>query len=88
MTFNLARLELHAPSKMATSRQQTSATAKKVVDYTGQDESSDSDGETEPARIFHRRISTNKDIKTSVSSEAVCLVEYVYTGCYVSAPSL
>ena len=31
------------------------------------DESSDSDGETEPARSFHRKISTNKDIKCSVS---------------------
>ena len=32
------------------------------------EESSDSDGETEPAKIFHRRISTNRDIKTSVST--------------------
>lgn len=31
-----------------------------------QEWSSDSDGEEEPARVFHRRISTNKDIKTSV----------------------
>ncbi|XP_043215694.1 diacylglycerol kinase eta-like isoform X2 [Amphibalanus amphitrite] len=33
------------------------------------DESSDSDGETEPARSFHRKISTNKDIKCSVCTK-------------------
>ena len=32
------------------------------------EDSSDSDGETEPARSFHRKISTNKDIKCSVGS--------------------
>ncbi|XP_074657542.1 diacylglycerol kinase delta-like isoform X2 [Tubulanus polymorphus] len=30
-----------------------------------QDDSSESDGETEPAKSFHRRISTNKDLKTA-----------------------
>lgn len=30
------------------------------------EDSSDSDGETEPAKNFLRRISTNKEIKTSV----------------------
>lgn len=30
-------------------------------------DSSESDGETEPARSFHRRISTNKEIKCAVS---------------------
>lgn len=30
------------------------------------DISSDSESEPEPAKIFHRRISTNKDIRTSV----------------------
>jgi len=29
-------------------------------------DTSDSDEETEPAESFHRRISTNKDIKTTV----------------------
>ena len=29
--------------------------------------SSESDGETEPAKSFHRRISTNKEIKNLVS---------------------
>ena len=38
----------------------------KLSEITGQDESSDSDTEPEQARVFHRRISTNKDIKTSV----------------------
>ncbi len=31
------------------------------------DDSSESDGETEPAKSFHRRFSTNKNIKSSVS---------------------
>lgn len=30
-------------------------------------DSSESDGETEPAKSFHRRISTNKEIKCAVS---------------------
>ncbi|KAK4010668.1 hypothetical protein OUZ56_019800 [Daphnia magna] len=30
------------------------------------DDSSESDGETEPAKSFHRRFSTNKNIKSSV----------------------
>ena len=34
---------------------------------TSAEDSSDSDGETEPAKNFFRRISTNKEIKTSVS---------------------
>lgn len=33
-------------------------------------DSSESDGETEPAESFHRRISTNKEIKCSVSIAA------------------
>lgn len=33
-------------------------------------DSSESDGETEPAESFHRRISTNKEIKSSVSIAA------------------
>jgi hypothetical protein len=35
------------------------------------EESSESDGETEPAKSFHRRISTNREIK--------CAVSFVYT---------
>jgi hypothetical protein len=31
------------------------------------DDSSESDGETEPAKSFHRRFSTNKNIKSSVN---------------------
>ncbi|XP_055868599.1 diacylglycerol kinase delta-like isoform X5 [Biomphalaria glabrata] len=50
---------------MAASRQQKSVSKNKAVDFNALEESSDSDGETEPARIFHRRISTNKDIKTA-----------------------
>ena len=33
------------------------------------DISSDSESEPEPAKIFHRRISTNKDIRTSVNTQ-------------------
>ncbi|XP_059151965.1 diacylglycerol kinase delta-like [Physella acuta] len=50
---------------MAASRQVIVESNEKVLDFIGQEESSDSDNETEPARIFHRRISTNKDIKTA-----------------------
>ncbi|XP_050417388.1 diacylglycerol kinase delta isoform X2 [Patella vulgata] len=39
--------------------------SEKMSEISGQDESSESDGETEPARVFHRRISTNKEIKKS-----------------------
>ena len=36
-------------------------------------DTSDSDEETEPAESFHRRISTNKNIKTTVSSWLVSI---------------
>ena len=39
----------------------------KISSGTG-DESSESDGETEPAKSFHRRFSTNKNIKSSVNN--------------------
>ena len=39
-------------------------------DYT-EGESSESDGETEPAKSFHRRISTNKEIKGTVSNLSI-----------------
>lgn len=32
----------------------------------GGEESSESDGETEPAKSFHRRLSTNREINSSV----------------------
>lgn len=32
------------------------------------EDSSDSDGDLEPAKSFHRRISTNRNIKTTVST--------------------
>ena len=32
-----------------------------------QDDSSDSENESEPAKSFHRRMSTNREIKTTVS---------------------
>lgn len=44
----------------------TSVPGAEVRDVDG--DSSESDGETEPAKSFHRRISTNKEIKCSVRS--------------------
>jgi hypothetical protein len=43
------------------------------------EESSESDGETEPAKSFHRRISTNREIK--------CAVSFVYTICIHHFPA-
>ena len=40
----------------------------KLDENTTQDDSSDSEGEAEPAKSFHRRISTNREIKTTVSN--------------------
>lgn len=36
------------------------------------DESSESENEPEPAKIFHRKLSTKRDVKSAVSVE-VCL---------------
>ncbi len=44
-----------------------SCSAATTATATGGDEDSESECETEPAKSFHRRISTNKEIKTSVS---------------------
>ncbi|XP_046342840.1 diacylglycerol kinase delta-like isoform X3 [Haliotis rufescens] len=41
----------------------------KVAEITVQDDSSDSDAETEPAKVFHRRISTNRAIKSSTCTK-------------------
>lgn len=38
----------------------------------GGEESSESEGETEPAKSFHRRISTNREIKCAVGGLACC----------------
>ena len=37
-----------------------------------QDDSSDSENEAEPAKSFHRRMSTNREIKTTVSDSKLC----------------
>ena len=37
-----------------------------------QDDSSDSENEAEPAKSFHRRMSTNREIKTTVSDSRLC----------------
>ena len=36
------------------------------------DDSSDSENEAEPAKSFHRRMSTNREIKTTVSDSRLC----------------
>jgi hypothetical protein len=51
---------------MAASRVGDKRSAEKDSESAGIDVSSDSESEPEPAKIFHRRISTNKDIRTSV----------------------
>jgi len=43
------------------------------------DISSDSESEPEPAKIFHRRISTNKDIRTSVRNRKTPLTYVLYS---------
>lgn len=43
------------------------ALASNKISSAAGDESSESDGETEPAKSFHRCFSTNKNIKSSVS---------------------
>ncbi|GFN98173.1 diacylglycerol kinase eta-like protein [Plakobranchus ocellatus] len=54
---------------VAISPKQVVSSTKTRHEQTGQEESSDSDGETEPARIFHRRISTNRHIKTAAYNQ-------------------
>lgn len=54
---------------MATPRwREKSSSVDRLETGTVQDDSSESEGETEAVKSFHRRISTNKDIKTTVSS--------------------
>lgn len=43
-----------------------SKSAKNLGQSSPGEDSSESDGETEPAKSFHRRLSTNREIKRSV----------------------
>ena len=54
-----------------------SVSASGKCDFT-EGESSESDGETEPAKSFHRRISTNKEIKCSVSKTSCSFYSLFY----------
>ncbi|XP_060578778.1 diacylglycerol kinase delta-like isoform X3 [Ruditapes philippinarum] len=54
---------------MAASRVGDKRSAEKDSESAGIDVSSDSESEPEPAKIFHRRISTNKDIRTSTCTK-------------------
>ncbi|KAK7462635.1 hypothetical protein BaRGS_00038315 [Batillaria attramentaria] len=49
----------------------------KTSDFSSVDDSSDSDGETEPAKNFFRRISTNKGIKTSICYRKVMTARHL-----------
>lgn len=51
---------------MATSLKGKRSSKAKTKELPSQEDSSESEIETEPAKAFHRRISTNKEIKTSV----------------------
>lgn len=53
-------------TKMAASKTGDKRSIEKEKEMASADDSSDSESEPEPAKIFHRRISTNKDIRTSV----------------------
>ena len=48
-------------------KQSTEDSVENMPETSTQDDSSESEAETEPAKAFHRRISTNREIKTTVS---------------------
>ncbi|KAK2151390.1 hypothetical protein LSH36_365g05031 [Paralvinella palmiformis] len=58
------------------------ASVEKLSEFPTQDDSSESEAEPEPAKSFHRRISTNKDIKSSVSA-AISRPKGVLTAAYL-----
>ena len=58
---------------MAASKTGDKRSMEKEKDLTSAEDSSDSESEPEPAKIFHRRISTNKDIRTSVCCFENCI---------------
>ena len=51
---------------MASGGKHGSRGARRISSEQTGEESSESDGETEPAKSFHRRLSTNREIKCSV----------------------
>ena len=59
------------------------AVSTKPVPAAGGEDSSESDGETEPAKSFHRRFSTNKNIKSSVTCPT-CVKNLLYSHCFHS----
>lgn len=52
------------------------------TEQTGE-ESSESDGETEPAKSFHRRLSTNREIKRTVSFACRIYIDHILAGSVV-----
>jgi hypothetical protein len=53
------------------------------TEQTGAD-SSESDGETEPAKSFHRRLSTNREIKCAVSLVCRIYIDHILAGSVVA----
>lgn len=53
------------------------------TEQTGE-ESSESDGETEPAKSFHRRLSTNREIKCAVSFVCRIYIDHILAGSVVT----
>ena len=53
------------------------------TEQTGED-SSESDGETEPAKSFHRRLSTNREIKCAVSFVYRIYIDQILAGSVVT----
>ena len=70
---------MEIPSNMAASWSEKSSSVDKLDGTTTMDDSSDSEGEAEAAKSFHRRISTNKEIKTTVSTTETCLKVALFT---------
>ncbi|PSN33987.1 hypothetical protein C0J52_22493 [Blattella germanica] len=69
---------------MASGGKHGSGGARRIgTEQTGE-ESSESDGETEPAKSFHRRLSTNREIKCAVSFNCKIYIDYIPGRCVVT----
>ena len=70
---------------MASGGKHGSSGARRISSEQTGEESSESDGETEPAKSFHRRLSTNREIKCSVSCNSIILSIMLLAGMNVVA---
>ncbi|XP_068086403.1 diacylglycerol kinase eta [Anabrus simplex] len=64
---------------MASSSGRTVGVTHRIGSEQTGEESSESDGETEPAKSFHRRLSTNRDIKGSASTKEGFLMKQTWS---------